>query len=157
MASRAEAIASVAPQVRDLGLGVDGHAVPLGVLPRERVAQPLGAPGDRVLVHVVADRARGGFLQDVRGGEVGETLGEVDRPVLAREPGHAADHGLGEPVGALGGVHERGYFNCTSMSTRIALGAWRNTTRSRSRWITMRTGGPLPLPRPLLPRRYHTT
>src|SRR3989454_5466527 len=42
--------------------------------------------------------------QDVRGGEVGEPLGEVDRPVLAREPGHAADHGLGEPVGALGGV-----------------------------------------------------
>src|SRR6266550_4995575 len=47
-------------------------------------------------------------------------------------------------------------FSFRSMSTKIALGACRNTTRSSVRWMTILTGGPLPLPRPLLPARYQT-
>src|SRR5439155_19738294 len=87
------------------GLWIDGHAVPLGVLPCQGVTQPLGAPRDGVLVHVVADGAGGGFLQHVGAGEVGEPLRQVDRAVLVREPGHAADYRFGEAVGAVGGVH----------------------------------------------------
>ena len=90
---------------RDLGFGIHGQAIPVGVLAGERVAQPLGAPGDRVLVHVVRDGARGGFLQDLGGGKIREPLRQVDGSVLAGEPGHAADHRFGEPVGAPGGVH----------------------------------------------------
>src|SRR5207253_5021774 len=85
--------------------GIHGHTVPVGVLAGERVAQPLGSPGDGVLVHVVRDGARGGVLQDVGRGEVGEPLRQVDGIVLAGEPGHATDHRFGEPVGAPGSVH----------------------------------------------------
>ena len=65
----------------DLGLGID--RAPAGELAggrgRDRVAQRLAAPGDRVLVDVVADGGRGGVLELGRAREVGEALGQADR------------------------------------------------------------------------------
>jgi hypothetical protein len=79
-----EIIASVAPQVTVTFFS--GSAwMPLYVayLPAERVAERLGAPGDRVLVDVGRDRAAGGLLQGLGGREVRVALREVDRAVLA--------------------------------------------------------------------------
>ena len=44
------------------------------IAPQKYVAQPLGAPRNRVLVDVVADRLDRGFLDDVGSREVGESL-----------------------------------------------------------------------------------
>src|SRR6185437_16300936 len=65
------------------------------------------APGDGVLVDIVADGLDGGFLDEVRGGEVGEALGEIDGVVLHRQPGHLADDALGELFDALGDAATR--------------------------------------------------
>ena len=95
---------------RDLGLRVHGHPVPVRVLAGERVPQPLGPPGDGILVHVGTNRPCRRLFQDVGSGEVREPLSEVDGPVLAREPGHAADHGFRERVSASGRVHSGGSY-----------------------------------------------
>src|SRR4029077_7921230 len=42
--------------------------------------------------------------------EVGEPLGEVDRPVLGGEPGHSPDNRLREGVCATGGMHGLGTY-----------------------------------------------
>ena len=81
---------------REVPLGVHVHAVERPVAPGERVAQRLGAPGDRVLVDVPADGLDGGLLDLGGRREVREPLGEVHAAVLHREPGHLADHRLGE-------------------------------------------------------------
>ncbi len=94
----------------DLGLRVHGHPVPVRVLAGERVPEPLGPPGDGVLVHVVANRLRRRLFQDVGGGKVREPLREIDGAVLAREPGHPADHRLRERVGTSGRVHRGGSY-----------------------------------------------
>ena len=44
----------------------------------------------------------GGLLDEVRGGEIGVALGEVDRAVEHREARHLADDGLGEDGRAVG-------------------------------------------------------
>src|SRR5439155_26340152 len=62
------------------------------------------------LVNVVANRPRRGLFQDIGGGKVLEPLGQVDGTVLAREPGHPADHRLRERVRASGRVHRGGSY-----------------------------------------------
>src|SRR5207302_10189731 len=74
----------------------------LRVLARHRLAELRRAPCRRVLVEAVAQSLSGG-VEDARVGvEVGEALREVDRLLRAVqrqvEPGHLADHRLGEAL-----------------------------------------------------------
>ena len=91
---------------RDLGLGIHGQAVAVLHLAGQGLAQPLRAPGDGVLVDVRADGRDGGFLERLRGREVGEALGQVDGAMLVGEPRHPPDDRLGEAVRARRRVHE---------------------------------------------------
>ena len=88
----------------DLRVRIDGEVVPLLVFRGQGVAEARGAPGDGVLIDVVADGASGGLFQDLRAGEVRKSLREVDGSVLGRETGHPANHGFGEAVGAARGA-----------------------------------------------------
>ena len=95
-------IASVAPQVTVTW--VSGSIAPQpgkwrGGRGRDRVAQRLAAPGDRVLVDVVVDGRRGGVLELGRAREVGEALGEADRAGRHRQPVHLADDRFAEALG----------------------------------------------------------
>ena len=87
---------------RDVATGLDpGHPVSLSVVPRERVAESLGSPRDRVLVDIGGDRVAGGLLDLLGRREVGESLRKVDRVVLHRKARHLTDHGLRERDGLL--------------------------------------------------------
>ena len=86
----------------DLTLGVDRHAVPRVILPDDGVSQGLGAPGDRVLVHIRMDGRGRGLLHGFRHREVGKPLRQVDGVVRARHPRHLANDRFGESVGPTG-------------------------------------------------------
>src|SRR2546427_1410488 len=105
---------------------------PLGVLARQRVAQPLGAPGDGLLLDVVVGRAGRRFLQRLGRGKVGKPLREFDRPVLVREPGHAANHRFGEAVRASGGVLGSGFAHSADSAVRV---------RAKARAVSNRWAG----------------
>ena len=62
----------------DHRLRIDAHAIEVAVGLRDRIAQRLRAPGDRVLVDVRVDRALRGLLERGRRGEIREALREVD-------------------------------------------------------------------------------
>ena len=84
---------------RDLGLRVGLPArVGPGGLRRDRVAQRLRTPRDRVLVDVGEDGVGGSLLELVGCGEVGEALREADRAVRDRKAVHLADDRLGESL-----------------------------------------------------------
>ncbi len=112
----------------DLALGVDA---PPGIGPADLrsdgTAEVGGAPGDRVLVEVGVERRLGCLLQLVGAGEVGKALREVDRVVGEGEPGHLADHRLGEaPARTLtrvvplwDGSGGAGWVTCPSCRARI--------------------------------------
>ena len=106
MASSAEAIASVAPQVTVIS--VSGFTV----MPYQSayfcasgVAQALGAPGDGVLVDVVADRPGGGFLQDLGAGKLGNPCARLMASCSAARRVMPRMTDSVKPVGAAGGVH----------------------------------------------------
>ena len=99
----------------DLRLRIHGHAVPLGVLPRQRLTEPSRAPGDRVLIDVVVNGARRGFLENLGRRKVGEPLRQVDGSMLRGQTGHATDDRLAEGAGATG--RGRGHAgDCTTRS-----------------------------------------
>ncbi len=85
----------------NLAFRVDLQPLPGLHLTGDGLPQAPGAPGDGVLVHVGRDGFPGGLLDFLRGGEVGEPLGQVDRPVEHRLPGHLPDDRLGEPLRLL--------------------------------------------------------
>src|SRR5216117_3015002 len=105
MASSAAAIASVAQHVTVTS--VSGSTLRPYHSPyfATRASRSRFAPQVMAYWFTSSDRAGGRLLQHLRRGKVGEPLGEVDRAVLVREPGHPADHGFGEAVGAGRGVH----------------------------------------------------
>jgi hypothetical protein len=89
----------------DLALGIGLEPVALRVHPRQHVAEPVGTPGDRVLVDVGPDGADCCLLEGLGRWKIGEALGEIEGVVLTREPRHAPDHRLAEAVGASGCGH----------------------------------------------------
>ena len=136
-----------------LGLGID--RAPAGEMAggrgRDRVAQRLAAPGDRVLVDVVAHGRRGGVLELGRAREVGEALGQADRAGRNGQPVHLADDrfaeafGLGRDPGACHGPQSSPRAGRRSGQTRrraiVSLQARRkngspstSTSRSTVRW-----------------------
>ena len=87
---------------RDLGLRVVVEPAEAPRLADQGLAQSLRSPGDGVLVDVGLERPGGLVLDRRRRREVREALGEVDAVVFQAQPGHLADHRLGEPGAALG-------------------------------------------------------
>ena len=84
---------------RDLGLRIDREPqVPGGVL-GDGLPQVSRSPGNRILVHVVLDRATGGVLEYLGSGEIGHPLRQVDRVILQRLDRHTPNHALGESRG----------------------------------------------------------
>ncbi len=79
-----------------LALGIDLHSVGEAVPRADRVPELFRAPGDGVLVDVLAHRGDRRLFDLGVGGEIGKALGEVDRVVLLGEPRHLPDDGLGE-------------------------------------------------------------
>ena len=75
---------------------IDFDPLPLLHLPRDRVSQALGAPCDRVLVHIRSDGFLRGVLDFGWGGEVGESLRKIDGAILHGLARHFSDDGLGE-------------------------------------------------------------
>ena len=84
---------------RDLTLGVHGQAVEPLELPRDGLAQRPRPPSDGVLVDVGGNGAARRFFHLFGSREIGEALGEVDRPVQLRQARHLADHRFGEALG----------------------------------------------------------
>ena len=113
----------------NVGFRVHIHPVPVVVLKSHGVTQPLGAPSDRVLVDVGADRPHGLLLEEIGGRKVGEALGEVDRFVLLGHPGHLPNDGLREDLRELRGMHT-GNVSRRLLSRREA--ALRNGPRNSS-------------------------
>jgi hypothetical protein len=73
-------------------LGVYRHIHEPGGLIGQRLAEAGRAPGDRVLVVSCLEGFRGRRQQGRRRVEIGEALRQVNRPILAGDPGHLADH-----------------------------------------------------------------
>ena len=75
-----------------VGFRVELHAVIPEGLRYDRIAQALGAPGDRVLIVVAHDCPAGGVLDLGRRREVGESLGQVHGFMFGGDAGHLPDH-----------------------------------------------------------------
>ena len=125
--SRRTSIASVLPQVTVIS--VSGSTLS----PRCQSAcsaiasrRLLRTPGDRVLVDVVLDRPAGRVLDLARGREIGHSLRQIDRAVLASLDRHAPDHALGEPRGLL---RDQGKLHRFGASVRITWSMVRRSTR----------------------------
>ncbi len=80
----------------DLGIGIYRPAHEPRLLPGEGLPEIGGPPGDGVLVRTLAGDLRQAVRELDRGVEVGEPLGEVDRPAFVRYACHTPDHRIGE-------------------------------------------------------------
>ncbi len=86
---------------RHFGSRIKRQALESLILPRDGLAQALGAPGDRILIDVGGDRLARGFLDLVGRTEIGKSLSEVHRIVANRLAGHLPDDRLGKKPGPL--------------------------------------------------------
>ena len=85
----------------NLAFGIEFEPVGPQVLGCDGIPERLRAPRDRVLIVIGFDGLNCRLFEIDRGGEIGETLGEVHRAMTDRKPRHFADHGFGELRGAV--------------------------------------------------------
>jgi hypothetical protein len=95
-ASSVDSIASVDPQADGDLRRVHLHAVALRKIASDRLAQILGAPGDRVLVDISLNRGARRVFETWWVAKSGKPLREIDGVELLRQPGHFPDDRLGE-------------------------------------------------------------
>ena len=80
----------------DLALGIDVDAHEFFRLINQRVAEILGAPGDRILIDIGEYRVRSRLLEYVGSRKIGKSLREIDGVMLQGKTSHLANHRFSE-------------------------------------------------------------